>query len=104
MLKITMLLPCTYNSGIPIPVEDTAVILRELRQVAGGYTECGEVLGRYAMDDGTVAIDRSLQVFAIVPDDKLESLRYVASKACRLFQQECLYFEFHSVNVEFIRG
>lgn len=104
MLKVTVLIPVNFNNGMPIPqyVVDTA--LSTLTYIAGGLTDEGLVLGRYVMDDGTLATDRCHKVFVVIDADKLTVLRTWAANLCRACQQESIYFEVQEVQVEFVRA
>jgi len=103
MLKVTILLPTTYNDGLPVWESRIRCILNSLRELTGGYTIDGSVKGTYKMDDGPFATDDSIKVWVVVDCALFQRLREWAESVCVLLNQESLYFEYHETKVEFIR-
>lgn len=103
MQKVTMLLPIAYNDGNPIPEVDTQRILKQIADIAGGYTIDGIVKGSYRMDNGVVVTEELQKIFVVVGEDKVCFLRDVAEYACGIFKQESIYFERQHTAVDFVR-
>ncbi len=103
MRKVTILLPLSYNDGSLVDQALLEEVFHELWLTFGGHSEAGTVKGSYKMRDGTKAVDRSLQIWVIIDDSRLQELKdYVAQLALKL-DQESMFFEISDSMVEFIR-
>ena len=103
MIKVTVLIPVTYNDGTIIPHDKIDYALRNLRSICGGFTIEGRVVGEYMMDDVTVSRDCCNKVWVVVDATKLNQLRDWASSLCHVCKQESIYFDIQDVRVEFVR-
>jgi hypothetical protein len=104
MIKVTILLPIRYNNGDMIPYNDIVKAKSRIADIKGGFTCDGEVTGEYRMDDGSTSTDVCERVFVVCESALLPALRDLASEFAGVFKQESIYFEWHQVNVEFVRG
>ena len=97
-----ILLPTYYNDGKGVPLEVLTRMRREIDEMFDGHTIAGTVEGTYRMADGTIATDKSLEVWIAVESDKIEVLRKLTSRFARILKQETIYFEVMNSEVEFI--
>lgn len=100
--KCIILLPTYYNDGKGVPTEVLTHIKREIDEVFDGHTIAGTVEGTYRMADGTIATDRSWEIWVAVEPDKIDVLRKLTSRFARMLKQETIYFEVTNSEVEFI--
>ena len=77
-------------------------IKREIDGLFDGHTIAGTVEGTYRMADGTIANDKSWEVWVAVEPDKIKVLRKLTSRFARILKQETIYFEVTNSEVEFI--
>jgi hypothetical protein len=100
--KCIILLPTYYNDGNGVPTAVLTGILREIDEVFDGHTIAGTVEGTYKMADGSMATDKSWEIWVAVDPDKIDLLRKLTSRFARILKQETIYFEMTNSEVEFI--
>ncbi len=100
--KFIILLPTYYNDGNGVPTAVLTGIRREIDEVFDGHTIAGTVEGTYKMADGSMATDKSWEIWVAVDPDKIDLLRKLTSRFARILKQETIYFEMTNSEVEFI--
>ncbi len=100
--KCIILLPTYYNDGKGVPTAMLTRIRCEIDEVFDGHTIAGTVEGTYRMADGTIATDKSWEVWVAVDPGKIDVLRKLTSRFARMLKQETIYFEVTNSEVEFI--
>jgi hypothetical protein len=100
--KCIILLPTYYNNGNGVPIAVLSGILREIDEEFDGHTIAGTVEGTYKMADGSMATDKSWEIWVAVDTDKIELLKKLTSRFARILKQETIYFEITNSEVEFI--
>ncbi len=104
MIKCLLLFPTSYNDGQPVEFTKLENCLGRLDSLIGGHTVDGTCEGVYRMDDGTMAREVCVKVWACVGEDRLPELRKLAGDFAVDLSQESIYFELTATTVEFIRG
>jgi len=100
--KCLFLIPTTYNDGGEIPAEVIDAVFDELFRVFGSYSQDGITEGTWKLKDGTKVKDRSLKVWIVMEDDKVDLLKELIKKFARILKQEEIYFEVMDWSGEFI--
>jgi hypothetical protein len=101
--KVTLLLPLSFNDGSLVPKEVLATIQDEIYVEFRGWTIVGEVEGAYQMQQaGAKRVERLLQVWVIVEEAELSTLKEMVGQFGSRLGQEVMYFEVSDATVEFI--
>ena len=100
--KCILLLPTSYNDGTEVPPTVLTEILKDIDREFDGHSVDGYVDGMYRMADGTMAQDKSLKVWVVVPPDRVEDLKVLARRFAARLKQETLWFETTDAEVEFL--
>ncbi len=102
MKKCLFLIPTTYNDGSPVPSEQITNIFEELYIKFGGFSQGGITEGLWKMTDGTKVKDHSLTIWIVLTEEKVDILKELVKKFCKILMQEAIYFEIMDCDVEFI--
>jgi len=97
-------LPTNYNDGQPVESAKLENCLSRLDSLIGGHTVDGTCEGVYRMDDGTLAHDTCVKVWAVCEEGQIPTLRKLAGDFAVDLCQESIYFEQTATTVEFVRG
>lgn len=100
--KYVLLLPMTYNDRSEIPKSVRNQILDELFVLADGYHVAGVGRGAYRMRNGSKQVDDSLEVWVVVDEENVPSLKELVAKVAHMLKQESIYLERTEGSVEFI--
>ncbi len=101
--KVTLLIPLTFNDGSSIPGETLEAIEEEIYLAFKGWTIVGEVEGAYQMQQtGTKRVERLLQVWVVLEETAIPSLKQMVARLGAKLGQEFMYFEIGESLVEFI--
>jgi hypothetical protein len=102
--KAILLVPLTFNDGTSVPTATLDAIYDDLFVHFGGYTIAGTVKGAYRMASGAKQVDESHELWVVVEEQELETLRKRVSTYCSMLGQEVMYFEMTGGQIEFIKG
>ncbi len=98
-LKVTLLFPLYDNDGNPFPTEVWNWCSNEIAKLVNAYTDRGTVRGWWRK-----RWEVNQEIFMIVKTaDELGAVRQFLSHACREFNQEVMYLEYHPVHFEEVR-
>ncbi len=100
MIKITILIPVTYNNKTPVPLSKIAEYFASTIKLAGGLTS-SRSYGSFLMDDGKLQQDDLYEVWIIGEYELLDPMRAIAKWIAVDLRQKSVYLEWHDVNVEF---
>jgi len=100
--KVVLLLPLTFNDGLPIPSDIRDSIFAQLYELSGGLTVVGKVHGTFRMENGAKQEDILEQVWLAVEENLLDELRELVSGFASVLQQERMYFEIIEASVELL--
>lgn len=104
MLKVTMLIPLQDNNNVPIDPNKIGRHLHDILELCGGYTRSEPTLtGVWKNEEGRVFFDSLFSVVVCCEDNLLPGLRIIAGEIAKTCRQECIYFESHAINLEFIK-
>lgn len=100
--KVILLMPVSYNDGIPVPQSVLDEVYSRLYELCGGMTVVGKVHGSFRMADGSRQDDVLEQVWLAVEETELPALRQLVATFGRTLQQERMYFEVTEARVELL--
>jgi hypothetical protein len=100
--KCIILLPIAYNDGTEVPPAVLLGLLKEIDEAFDGHHVAGVGDGAYKMADGTIVSDKTLDVWVVVDDRRVDELREFAAKCAAILKQESVYFEVTAAEVEFV--
>ncbi len=103
MIKITILIPTTYNDKMPVAFRKSAGYIYDIEKLADGCTIDGRVNGFFTAADGANRQDDLIKVWIAGEKKLLTPMRCIARRIAADLQQESVYLEWHEVNVEFIK-
>lgn len=99
--KISLIFPKEDNNGKDITA-DHPYLLERIMDIAGGYT-LQDVKGGWKDTEGRMYLDSSIKVDTLVEENAtITKLRDLASEACVLLKQECIFFSIQPLDVHFI--
>ncbi len=104
MIKITILIPTTYNDKTPVAFRKIAKYIYDIEKLAGGCTVDGKVYGFFETGDETTQDDDLIKVWVVGGYELLDPVRAIAREIAIDLDQESVYLEWHEVNVEFIKS
>ncbi len=102
MIKITILIPVTYNDKIPVSLKKLGEYVHNIEKIAHGCTVDGKVHGSFIDDNEVYSDNELIKVWIIGGDKLLNPIRDIARRIAIDLRQESVYLEWHDVNVEFI--
>ena len=102
MIKVRMMIPVADNEGNTIDQYVVKPLLREVLGLCGGYTVSPPNLQGAWLDGDKVYYDTMYALETCCKPEDLSELRHIASKFAYVCKQECIYFEWHEVNVDFV--
>ncbi len=103
MIKITILIPVTYNDKIPVSLEKLGEYVHNIEKIAHGCTVDGKVHGSFIDDNEVYQDDDLIKVWVVCEYTLLQPMRGIARRIAVELQQESVYLEWHEVDVEFIK-
>lgn len=102
MIKVTILIPTTFNNGKPAPSVVLDAFRNNLLEICGGFTYDGIATGSCENDSGGIHIDQCHKLWVVCESTLLPQLRCLARQIARDLNQETVYLEWAETNVEFI--
>ena len=102
MIKVTMLVPKSYNDGKPVEQSYHDSVAEWFVNRFGGVT-VSECSGKYKMADGTVASDNMIAYSVCCEQGGLHDIGKVAKDIAIGLEQECIYIEHHDITMELIK-
>jgi hypothetical protein len=103
MIKVTILVPIKDNNGQVIDPNEVGSCLYSILELCGGYTRSEPNLtGVWKDDKGKLYFDVMFSVMVCCEDEKLPALREIAACIAKVCKQECLYFDYQPITLEFI--
>ncbi|MCG8514587.1 MAG: hypothetical protein MI740_10625 [Halanaerobiales bacterium] len=102
MIKLTVLIPTTYNNGDEVQKETFQRLENQLLEIAGGYTIEGVVEGGWVDKDGTIYKDKSKKYSIITDEAKLSKIKETITKIGKELKQKSVYLEVFKTEVNFL--
>ena len=100
MIKLTVLIPTTYNNGDEVQKETFQRLENQLLEIAGGYTIEGIVEGGWVDKDGTIYKDKSRKYTVVTSE--LDKIKEVIVKTGKELKQKTMYLEVFKTEVNFL--
>jgi hypothetical protein len=102
MIKVTMLVPKSYNDGKPVEQSYHDDVAAWFVNKFGGVT-VSECYGKYKMKDGTIADDKLVAYSVCCEPDGLYGIGKLAKIIATRLKQECIYVEHCEITMELIK-
>jgi len=103
MIKVTILVPTNYNDGRTVGQYYFDALDLWFASHFEGFAKQNGLFGCYNMSDGNLAKDSLISYSVVCDPSELYNLNRIAAKIATGLGQECIYLEWHDVNMELVK-